>query len=42
MMVALILLESTLEWMRVLTGRKQARVQEAPFVTTRFATEEQG
>ncbi len=42
MMVALILLESTLEWIRVLTGRKQARVQEAPFVTTRFATEEQG
>ena len=40
-MVALILLESGLEWMRVLSGRKEAKVRESPFVTTRFATEEQ-
>src|SRR5436853_2814272 len=40
-MVALILVESALEWIRVLSGRKQAEVQEAPFVTTRFAMEEQ-
>ena len=41
-MVALILLESTLEWVRILSGRKEARVKESPFVPTRFATEEQG
>ena len=40
-MVAAILLESTLEWARVLSGRKQASVKEAPFVATRFAAEEQ-
>ncbi|MBZ5706236.1 MAG: carbon starvation protein A [Acidobacteriia bacterium] len=40
-MVALILLESTMEWARILSGRKQARVKEAPFVPTRFAAEEQ-
>ena len=40
-MVALMLVESALEWIRVLSGRKQAEVQEAPFVTTRFAMEEQ-
>ena len=40
-MVALILLESGMEWMRVLSGKKQPTVKEAPFVTTRFATEEQ-
>jgi carbon starvation protein len=40
-MVALILLESALEWARVISGRKQASVKEAPFVPTRFA-EEQG
>jgi len=41
-MVALILLESVLLWMSVLSGRMQARVKEAPFVPTRFAAEEQG
>jgi carbon starvation protein len=41
-MVALILIESAVEWMRVLSGRKQARVKESPFVATQFATEEQG
>ena len=40
-MVTLILIESTVEWLRVLSGRKQARVKESPFVATRFA-EEQG
>ena len=40
-MVALVLLESVLEWVRVLTGRKAASVKEAPFVASRFA-EEQG
>jgi hypothetical protein len=41
-MVALILLESVLLWMSVLSGRMQARVKEAPFVPTRFAAEERG
>jgi carbon starvation protein len=40
-MVALILLESGLEWIRVLSGRKQAEIREAPFVITRFVGEEQ-
>ena len=39
-LVILIVLESALEWLRVLSGRKLARVHEAPFVPTRFATEE--
>jgi carbon starvation protein len=41
-MVALILIESLMEWTRVLSGRKEARVKEAAFVPSRFATEEQG
>jgi len=41
-MVALILMESAVEWIRVLSGRKQARVKESPFVATQFASEEQG
>jgi len=40
-MVALILLESALVWMRVLSGRLQAGVRETPFVPTRFVAEEQ-
>jgi carbon starvation protein len=40
-MFTLILIESAMEWARVLSGRKQARVKESPFVATRFA-EEQG
>ncbi|MGA9798107.1 MAG: carbon starvation CstA family protein [Terriglobales bacterium] len=40
-MVALILIESALDWLRILSGRKSARVKESPFVSTRFA-EEQG
>jgi carbon starvation protein len=39
-LVSLIVLESIVEWARVLSGRKQARVKEAPFVATRFAAEE--
>jgi carbon starvation protein len=39
-LVVLIVLESALEWMRVLSGRKLASVHEAPFVATRFLTEE--
>jgi xanthine/uracil permease len=41
-MVSLILLESAVEWIRIVTGRKAAQVKEAPFVLTRFAGEEQG
>jgi carbon starvation protein len=41
-LVALILLESISLWTRVLSGRMQPRVKEAPFVSTRFAAEEQG
>jgi len=42
MLIAMIVVESALEWIAVLTGRKQARVRESAFVATRFATEEQG
>src|SRR5437667_2868193 len=41
-MIGLILIESAVEWLRVLSGRKQASVRESPWVATRFATEEQG
>jgi len=41
-MVALILIQSAVEWARVLSGRKLAKVKESPFVATQFATEEQG
>ena len=41
LLIAMILIESATEWMRVLAGRKQPVVRESPFVTTRFATEEQ-
>src|SRR5499427_900457 len=40
LMVALVLLESARQWLGVLSGRKQARVKEAPFVMTRFAEEQ--
>ncbi len=40
-MVAVILVESVLEWSRVWSGRKVAEVRETPFVATRFV-EEQG
>src|SRR5258708_37314639 len=40
-MIGSILIESMVEWLRVLSGRKQAKVKESPFVATQFATEEQ-
>jgi carbon starvation protein len=40
-LIALILVESAIAWMRVLSGRAPARVSEASFVATRFAAEEQ-
>jgi carbon starvation protein len=40
-MVAMILIESALECMRVISGSKAAATREAPFVMTRLATEEQ-
>ena len=39
-MVALVLFESARQWLAVLSGRKEARVKEAPFVMTRFAEEQ--
>jgi carbon starvation protein len=39
-MIGMILVESALEWGRVLRGQKEARVREAPFVATRFAEEQ--
>jgi carbon starvation protein len=39
-MVALIVLEAALEWVRVLSGRKAARDSEAPFVLSRFSEAE--
>jgi len=42
LLVALILVESLLLWVRVLSGRQAVAVKEAPFVMTRFAAEEQG
>jgi len=41
LMVALILLESARQWVGVLSGKKEDRVRESPFVATRLA-EEQG
>jgi len=40
-LVAVVLIESGLEWARVMSGRKECTVKEAPFVMTRLA-EEQG
>jgi len=41
-LVAVVLIESALEWARVLSGRKAAEVREAPFVMTQLALEERG
>src|SRR6202166_1940914 len=38
-MVALVLIESVRQWMGVLSGREEARVNEAPLVMTRLAEE---
>jgi carbon starvation protein len=40
-MVAMILTESALECMRIISGSKSATTKEAPYVTTRLAIEEQ-
>jgi len=40
-MVAVILIESAILWTRVLSGSREALVKETPFVSTRFAAEEQ-
>jgi len=39
-MVTLVLFESAKQWIGVITGRKEARVKEAPFVQTRLAEEQ--
>lgn len=39
-MVALVLIESARQWIRVLTGREEARVKETPFVLTHLAEEQ--
>jgi hypothetical protein len=36
-LVAVIVTEAAIEWMRVLSGRKVARTTETPFVPTRYA-----
>jgi carbon starvation protein len=36
-MVSLVLIESARQWIGILSGRKEARVKEAPFVMTRLA-----
>jgi carbon starvation protein len=38
-MVALVLIESARQWVGVISGRKEARVKEAPFVMTRLTEE---
>ena len=38
-MVALVLFESARQWVGVLSGRREARVKEAPFVMTRLGEE---
>jgi carbon starvation protein len=40
LLITVIVLEAAREWIRVLSGQKEAQVKEAPFVPTRFATEE--
>jgi len=40
LLITVIVLEAAREWIRVLSGQKQAQVKESPFVPTRFATEE--
>ena len=39
-MVTLILLESARQWLDILSGKREARVREAPFVITRLAEEQ--
>jgi carbon starvation protein len=41
-MVALVLLESSRQWFEILSGKKELRVSESPFVMTQLAEEAQG
>jgi carbon starvation protein len=41
-MVALVLLESTRQWLEILSGKQELRVSESPFVMTQLAEEGQG
>jgi carbon starvation protein len=41
-LVAVVLIESLLEWVRILSGTKVAEIREAPFVMTKLALEERG
>jgi carbon starvation protein len=41
-MVALVLLESTRQWLEILSGKKELRVSESPFVMTQLAEEGRG
>jgi carbon starvation protein len=41
-MVALVLLESTRQWLEILSGKKELGVSESPFVMTQLAEESQG
>jgi len=41
-MVALVLLESTRQWLEILSGKRELRVSESPFVMTQLAEEGQG
>ena len=40
-LVALILIESTTLWIKILSGRSEARAKETPFVLSRWVAEEQ-
>jgi hypothetical protein len=39
-LVSVIVIESAIVWVSVISGRRQAATQEAPFVATRYTTEE--
>jgi hypothetical protein len=38
-LVSVIVIESALQWISVISGRRQAATQESPFVATAFAEE---
>ena len=40
-LVSVIVLQSAVQWISVISGRKQAATQEAPFVATAYAEEAQ-
>ena len=39
-LVVMVLAESMMEWVRVVSGRKEARLTEAPFVQSKLAGDE--